>query len=344
MYKFLLKPWLFRQDAEDAHNRTFRLIRRAMRLPAGRAFVRQQYGHETPALAREVFGLRFPNPVGLAAGMDKNAELIHYWKAFGLGFVEIGTVTPRPQEGNPQPRLFRLPKDRALINRMGFNNDGALKISRRLEKRPRDLILGANIGKNKTTPNTKAVEDYVLCFQALAPYCDYFVVNVSSPNTPGLRELQSRHALRQILDRLQELNQGLPAPRPLLLKIAPDLTVGQLDDVIDIARLTHLSGLIATNTTVSRDNLQTPTPQLDQIGNGGLSGAPLRSRATEIIRYIVAAGLPVIGVGGIDSPAAAREKLDAGAALVQLYTGLVYEGPGLVKRIKKDLKTVLEAK
>lgn len=341
MYKALLKPLLFQLDPENAHHLVFDNLRRAHGLPGAAAVLRSLYDFQDPSLEREVFGLRFRNPVGLAAGLDKNAEFTTELAALGFGFVEIGTVTPRPQPGNPAPRLFRLPQDEALLNRMGFNNDGAASAAARLRKaRPAGLIIGGNIGKNKDTPNEQAAQDYVACVEALHAVVDYFVVNVSSPNTPGLRQLQEREPLIRLLQQVQERNATLPVPRPLLLKIAPDLTDSQLDDILLIARETRLSGLVATNTTISRDGLQTPAGHVNGLGAGGLSGKPLRQRATEVIRYLhrhSEGALPIIGVGGIHSAADAQEKLAAGAALVQLYTGFVYEGPGLVRRINQQL-------
>lgn len=341
MYKALLKPLLFQLDAEKAHHLVFDNLRRAHRVPGGAAALRGLYDFQHPDLEREVFGLRFRNPVGLAAGLDKNAELLPELGALGFGFVEIGTVTPRPQPGNPTPRLFRLPQDGALLNRMGFNNDGAAAVAARLRgPRPAGLIVGGNIGKNKDTPNEQAAHDYVACVEALHAVVDYFVVNVSSPNTPGLRQLQEREPLIRLLQQVQERNATLPSPRPLLLKIAPDLTDAQLDDILLIARETQLSGLVATNTTISRDGLQTDASHVQSLGAGGLSGRPLRQRATEVVRYLHQhsnGALPIIGVGGIHSPEDAKEKLAAGASLVQLYTGFVYEGPGLIKRINQAL-------
>ncbi|WP_354582384.1 quinone-dependent dihydroorotate dehydrogenase [Hymenobacter sp. UYP22] len=341
MYNALVKPLLFRLDAEKAHHLVFNNLKRAYRLPAAAAALRGLYGLRHPNLEREVFGLRFQNPVGLAAGFDKNAELTTELAALGFGFVEIGTVTPRPQPGNPTPRLFRLPQDGALLNRMGFNNHGAEAAAARLrQRRPEGLIIGGNIGKNKDTPNEQAAQDYVACVEALHEVVDYFVVNVSSPNTPGLRQLQEREPLIQLLQQVQERNQALPKPRPLLLKIAPDLTDSQLDDILLIARETNLSGLVATNTTISRDGLTTPAAQVAGLGAGGLSGKPLRQRATEVIRYLSQHSrgqLPIIGVGGIHSAADAREKLEAGASLLQLYTGFIYEGPALVRQINSAL-------
>lgn len=339
MYKSLLRPLLFRLDPERVHHLSFSFLRTLYSIPGMGAVGRWLHIHKAPGLERELFGLRFPNPVGLAAGFDKDALLAEKWANVGFGFVELGTVTPRPQVGNPQPRLFRLPADQAIVNRMGFNNQGLDAMVARLRAMgKRRLVIGGNIGKNKDTPNERAVEDYVLCFEALFPYVDYFVVNVSSPNTPGLRELQDREPLTQLLRTLQDLNQARPAPKPLLLKIAPDLTEGQLDDIVDIAREVGLSGLVATNTTISREGLESPAGEVEAIGMGGLSGAPLRARATEVIRYIrekAGPDLPIIGVGGIMRPEDAVEKLAAGANLVQVYSGFVYNGPNFAKQICK---------
>jgi dihydroorotate dehydrogenase len=342
VYKHLAKPLLFKLDAERAHHLIFDNLKRAARIPGTTTVLRSLYNYQHPSLERELFGLKFPNPVGLAAGFDKNAVLTDELAALGFGFVEIGTVTPRSQPGNPQPRLFRLPADEALINRMGFNNDGAEAVAARLRLRhDRRLIIGGNIGKNKDTPNEQAGDDYVAAFKALADVVDYFVVNVSSPNTPGLRQLQDKEPLIKLLQQVQEVNQARPTPRPLLLKIAPDLTDAQLDDILDIARETKLSGLVATNTTIARpETLRTPTPAVAAYGAGGLSGRPLRARATEVIRYLhqrSQGSLPIIGAGGIHSAHDAQEKLAAGAALVQLYTGFIYEGPGLVRQINQAL-------
>lgn len=340
MYKALLKPLFFQLDAERAHHLVFDNLKRMARMPGGLALLRGLYDYQNPGLEREVFGLKFRNPVGLAAGFDKNAELTDELAALGFGFVEIGTVTPRPQPGNPQPRLFRLPQDEALVNRMGFNNAGAAAAAERLRHRRSTMIIGGNIGKNKDTPNEQAAQDYVACVEALHEVVDYFVVNVSSPNTPNLRQLQEREPLIQLLQQVQERNQALPKPRPLLLKIAPDLTDSQLDDILLIARETKLSGLVATNTTISREGLRTSSEHVASLGAGGLSGQPLRQRATEVIRYLHRrsdGALPIIGVGGIHSAQDAQEKLEAGAALVQLYTGFIYEGPAIVKRINQAL-------
>jgi dihydroorotate dehydrogenase len=341
VYKSLVKPLLFNLDAERAHHLVFDNLRRAARVPGTKALLRGLYQFQHPSLEREVFGLKFPNPVGLAAGFDKNAALTDELATLGFGFVEIGTVTPRPQPGNPTPRLFRLPQDEALINRMGFNNEGALAVAARLaRRRNRQLLIGGNIGKNKDTPNEHAAADYEACFEALADVVDYFVVNVSSPNTPNLRQLQEKKPLIDLLQRVQARNLSRATPRPLLLKIAPDLTDTQLDDILEIARETQLSGLVATNTTISRADLRTETGHVAGLGAGGLSGRPLRARATEVIRYLHRrsdGALPIIGAGGIHSAADAQEKLAAGAVLVQLYTGFIYEGPALVRKINQQL-------
>ncbi|NOT49769.1 MAG: quinone-dependent dihydroorotate dehydrogenase [Chitinophagaceae bacterium] len=292
-----------------------------------------------------IWNLRFSNKVGLGAGFDKNAKYLRELEALGFGFVEIGTVTPLPQKGNNKPRLFRLPKDKALINRMGFNNDGVKVIAERVKKWKEKksgskLIIGGNIGKNKQTPNDDAWKDYDICFKELHPCVDYFVVNVSSPNTPGLRELQEKESLRKILTHLQMINASLAGQKPLLLKIAPDLTQEQIDDVIDLALEIKLDGLVATNTTISRNKLQTSNLKLQRIDAGGLSGLPLKQRSTEIVKYICIKSngqLPVIASGGIFSGTDAKEKLEAGASLVQVWTGFIYEGPGIVRKICKTL-------
>lgn len=337
MYKLLIRPLLFRFDAERIHHFTFRFIKLAFSVPGHAWFVRKRCRLDSPYLERELMGIKFPNPVGLAAGFDKNALLLKQWGSFGFGFVEIGTVTPRPQEGNAKPRLFRLPKDKGLINRMGFNNDGLEAIVERLMgPRSKGLIVGGNIGKNKDTPNEAAEDDYRKCYVALQPWVDYFVVNVSSPNTPGLRELQEKEPLAKLLHGLQALNASQAQPKPILLKIAPDLTDTQLDDILEIVRETGIAGLVATNTTISRAGLKTDAEEVKAIGAGGLSGAPLKDRALEVLRYLRAKGgkdLPIISVGGIMCAADATARLAAGADLVQVYTGFVYEGPDLAKQI-----------
>jgi dihydroorotate dehydrogenase len=289
-------------------------------------------------LERQVFGLKFKNPVGLAAGFDKEAKLFEDFSNLGFGFIEVGTITPKGQPGNPKPRLFRLPEDEALINRMGFNNEGLDAAVKRLKKRKSTIIIGGNIGKNKVTPNENAIQDYEICFRELYPYVDYFVVNVSSPNTPNLRELQEKEPLKALLNHLQQLNHDTAMPKPILLKIAPDLTQEQLDDIVEIVEETHTQGVIATNTTISRDNLNSSETLTTQ--GGGLSGRPVKDRSTEVIRYLHKksnGNIPIIGVGGIHSPQDALEKLNAGASLVQVYTGFIYEGPALVKKINREI-------
>jgi dihydroorotate dehydrogenase len=352
MYK-MLRTLLFFFPAEGVHHFSMK----ALKVLCGWGLMRRLVAwscRPEDAGEKTVFGLLFPNPVGLGAGFDKNALYLRELEALGFGFVEIGTVTPKPQAGNDQPRLFRLPQDQALINRMGFNNDGVEAIAGRLRAwrggggsrggRGSQLIIGGNIGKNKVTPNEEAWKDYELCFRALYDYVDYFVVNVSSPNTPGLRALQEKDALRRILTRLQGVREELVAAgapqRPLLLKIAPDLNDAQLDDVVALALEIGLDGLVATNTTLNREGLLTPADRLEVIGAGGLSGAPLRERATEVVRYVVERAdgrCPVIASGGIFTAADAREKLGAGAALVQVWTGFIYEGPFIVNRICRGL-------
>lgn len=292
---------------------------------------------------RSVLGLDFPNPIGLAAGFDKDARFFREMSHLGFGHIEIGTVTPMPQDGNPQPRLFRLPKDEALINRMGFNNQGVEACVERLKnfKKPKHLILGGNIGKNKWTPNEDAYKDYEICFRALFPYVDYFVVNVSSPNTPNLRDLQEKEPLTRLLKHVLYLNESMEVQKPVLLKIAPDLTEGQLEDIADIVKELSLPGIIVSNTTIDRSGLSSNETMVDSIGNGGLSGAPLFERSTEILRKmrrLLGDDTVIIGVGGINSPERAQAKLAAGADLIQLYSGMIYEGPGLIRHILKSLQ------
>ena len=355
----LLRPLLFLLPPERAHHLTFRLLGISSRIPGMLALVG---GAKPPrAAATDVMGLHFPSPVGLAAGMDKDAKHVHALARIGFGFIEVGTLTPKSQPGNPQPRLFRLKKDRALINRMGFNNGGVHAAVERLRHRMPGIIVGGNIGKNKDTPNERAIDDYIACFDALYGVVDYFVVNVSSPNTPGLRALQEKGPLLEILRALMELGQnrangekrmvsgGDHSPvandhsparsKPILLKIAPDLTDGQLDDIVSVVKESGIAGVIATNTTIARAGLRTAQAELESIGAGGLSGAPVRARSTEVItclRERLPRPIVIIGVGGIDSWEAAKEKLEAGADLVQVYTGLVYEGPSLVNRINQS--------
>jgi dihydroorotate dehydrogenase len=295
---------------------------------------------EHPSLEREVFGLKFKNPVGLGAGFDKDARMIDIMDGFGFGYIEIGTLTPQPQPGNAKPRLFRLKKDGALINRMGFNNRGVRDAVLRLKKRKAKIIVGGNIGKNKSTGNEEAVHDYIESLNVLYDHVDYFVVNISSPNTPNLRKLQSKEPLMELLSILKKEIQVKPVKKPLLLKIAPDLTDGELNDIAEIINHLKLDGVVATNTTVSRSGLVSETDKIRSIGDGGLSGRPLHQRSTEIIHFLknnLKPDIPIIGVGGIMSVDDAMEKLEAGATLLQVYTGFIYEGPFLIKNIKKAL-------
>lgn len=340
LYKSLLRPILFNLSAEKAHHFTFTIFKLLLSIPLMKALHRKIYQVKSDHLKRELFGLEFPNPVGLAAGFDKDAKLFNELACLGFGFIEIGTLTPKAQEGNPKPRLFRLPEDQALINRMGFNNEGVSNAVQRLKKRSPNLIIGGNIGKNKVTPNEEALNDYVICFHELYPVVDYFVVNVSSPNTPNLRELQEKEPLKKLLLSLKEVNAQKEKEKPILLKIAPDLTQSQLQDIVDILKETKISGIIASNTTISRDGLATSRERIEEIGAGGLSGKPLKDRSTEVISFLsknLGSDFPIIGVGGISSPQDAEEKLKAGASLVQIYTGFIYEGPSFVKKINQYL-------
>lgn len=347
MYKFLIKPILFLSDPEKVHYLVFSWIKTTLKTRFVRNVVRKAHQVHAPILERNLFGLRFKNPIGLAAGFDKDAKLYEELGCLGFGFIEIGTVTPKPQEGNPKPRLFRLPKDKALVNRMGFNNEGVEAIVNRLKGRNKNLLIGGNIGKNKVTPNEEALNDYLICFNALFDHVDYFVVNVSSPNTPNLRALQEKKPLMDLLSALQSENNSKAERKPILLKIAPDLTDQQLDDIIEIIQFTKLDGVIATNTTIDRSNLTTPQHKVESIGNGGLSGAPLKKRSTEVIQYLKeksATAFPVIAVGGIFTAEDAIEKLEAGADLLQVYTGFVYEGPSMVKKINRGIISYYESK
>ena len=341
MYRLLLKPNLFLFPPERAHYLALFLLKLVLKTPLLGYTFKTFFKIEHPLLHRRVLGLDFPNPVGLAAGFDKDGKYYEAMSALGFGFIEVGTVTPKAQAGNPQPRLFRLPQDEALINRMGFNNEGVEALVERLKNRKQNgLIVGGNIGKNKVTPNEKAIEDYTFCFEALFPYVDYFVVNVSSPNTPNLRALQDKEPLTALLNALQVLNKAKENPKPILLKIDPDLNQAQLNDILVIVKATGIDGIIATNTTISRADLSTSSNRIEAIGAGGLSGQPIKSRSTEIIRFFKEASdnkLTIIGVGGIQNAADAIEKLEAGADLVQVYTGLIYEGPALIRQINKAL-------
>lgn len=340
MYNSLIKPLLFRMDAEKAHKFTVNMFAAGLAIPGINSLMRKKYGTiEDEKLQREFWGLQFPNPVGLAAGFDKDGKYYRQMAALGFGFIEIGTVTPLPQSGNPKPRLFRLPHDEALINRMGFNNDGVDAMVDRLKRREkRDYILAANIGKNKDTPNDKAVEDYLICFRKLHELVDMFVLNVSSPNTPGLRDLQEEEPLYEMLARVKEENEKYTHSKPILLKIAPDLSDAQLDGVIKNVQDVGIDGIIATNTTIARENLKTDTTQIKKIGNGGLSGLPLKEKSRKFLTYLKQnIQVPIISVGGIYDVEEALWRLEAGADLIQVYSGLIYQGPDYVAKINKRI-------
>lgn len=348
MFYPALRKVLFLFPTEGIHYFSMNSLKAADSVPFAKKIIEKTFQYDHPSLQKDVFGLTFKNPVGLGAGFDKNALYLNELKTLGFGFVEIGTVTPKPQPGNDKPRLFRLPKDKALINRMGFNNDGVDIIRKRLEHwktvnsklKTENLIVGGNIGKNKITANEEAYKDYEICFRELFDCVDYFAVNVSSPNTPGLRALQEKESLRKILLQLQNINQGMLKQKPLLLKIAPDLNESQLNDIINLAFETKLDGIVATNTTIERNNLLTSKKEIEKIGAGGLSGKPLQKKSTEVLQYIIKNSnnkIPVIASGGIFTGADAIEKLNTGAALVQVWTGFIYEGPSIVKKINKQL-------
>lgn len=345
MYKSIIRPILFSFDAEKVHHFSFKSIKFMFKLPFVKSIFKSLYSVDDSRLEREVFGLKFKNPVGIAAGFDKDARIIDELSCMGFGFIEIGTLTPVGQPGNDKPRLFRVPQDQSVINRMGFNNEGAENAIERLKARKTDVLVGGNIGKNKVTPNEQAYSDYEKCFHALYEYVDYFVVNVSSPNTPGLRALQDKEPLTKLLVGLRELNEQKPKQKPILLKIAPNLDEGQLDDIVQVIKDSKIDGLIATNTTISTDDLTIPKTEIDALRTkdeykmlGGVSGKVLTKHSTEIIRYLSSRlDVPIIGVGGIMTAEDALEKLEAGASLVQVYSGFIYEGPSLVKKINKAL-------
>lgn len=339
LYKSLIFPVLSRIDPEKIHYVAMDVLRLVCKIPGGKSLISAIYNYENTHLEKEVLGIRFKNPVGLAAGFDKNGKWIDELACLGFGFVEIGTVTPVAQAGNDKPRLFRLKPDEALINRMGFNNDGLEEVIKNLKAKKSKIVVGGNLGKNKITPNEDALSDYIKVYSGLKDLVDYFVVNVSSPNTPGLRDLQEKEPLKKILNALQEENKNIK--KPILLKIAPDLTDSQLDDIIEIVIETKIAGVIASNTTINRSGLTSDYLVVNNIGMGGLSGKPLKNRSTEVIRYLNQksnSGFVIIGVGGIQDADDAQEKLDAGASLVQVYTGFVYEGPAIAKNINKNLK------
>lgn len=340
MYKLIIRPILFLFDPEKVHHFVFRMIKLLNALPGIGALNKKMFSVEDKKLERTLFGLTFKNPVGIAAGFDKNAVLYNELENYGFGFLEVGTATPKPQVGNPKKRLFRLKKDSALINRMGFNNLGADAIAQNLKNKKTKLIIGGNIGKNTATPNEDALADYIYNFEALHDVVDYFVVNVSCPNVKNLTKLQDTDFLTELLQKLKSINAQKSVQRPILLKIAPDLNEPQLDEIIELVATTQIDGIIATNTTTSRENLSTSKEEVESIGNGGLSGQPLKDRSTEVIRYLATKSnkaFPIIGVGGIHSAEDAIEKINAGADLVQIYTGFIYEGPKLVKAINKAI-------
>ena len=340
MYKSIIRPILFLFDPESVHHFTFKLLSFSSKIPGFRAVRRSVYQFDSPELEKELFGLKFKNPVGIAAGFDKNGVLLNELEDFGFGFVEIGTATPKPQVGNERPRLFRLKKDQGIVNRMGFNNHGVETISKRIANRKTKIIVGGNIGKNTATNNDDAKPDYIFNFKTLHPHVDYFVVNVSCPNIGDIKKLQDKDFLVDLLNSLNELNAKEKKQKPILLKIAPDLTNEMLDEVVDIVAETNISGIVATNTTTVKTGLKASDKELENIGNGGLSGKPLKDRSTEVIRYLSEKSnkaFPIIGVGGIHSEADALEKIKAGADLIQIYTGFIYEGPRLIKRINKSI-------
>ncbi|KAA5536614.1 quinone-dependent dihydroorotate dehydrogenase [Taibaiella lutea] len=336
----LIKFFLFKKDPEVVHYWVMNQLKKWSANPIVKSILKKNFAVENPQLERKLWGLTFKNPVGLAAGFDKDAKFTDELAGLGFGFIEIGTLTPVAQDGNDKPRLFRLPKDKALINRMGFNNGGVKAAAERLRHRKSDIIIGGNIGKNKITENENATGDYEICFRELYDVVDYFTVNVSSPNTPNLRALQEKEPLEKLLGRLQIINSELGKSKPILLKIAPDLTLEQLDDIIDIVNTTKIQGVVATNTTISRAGLTTNHAEVDAMGAGGVSGLPVKEKATDVIRYIHQKSkgtIPIIAAGGIFTAADAKEKLDAGASLVQVYTGFIYEGPRIVKNICEGL-------
>ena len=341
MYEKVLKPLFFLISPEKSHYIAMGLLSIVVRIPGMEFFLKRYFNQTAENDGIEVCGINFPNRVGLAAGFDKDARWLRELNVLGFGHVEIGTLTPVAQTGNPKPRLFRLPLDSGLINRMGFNNGGVEAAVSRLKRRPAGLIVGGNIGKNKDTPNDRAVDDYLICFELLHSHVDYFVVNVSSPNTPGLRELQDKEPLTALLSAVVSANNKQDVQRPIFLKIAPDMEYGQLDDIVEIVKSVGVDGVIATNTTISRSDLKTPNSEVEKIGAGGLSGSPVKTRSTEVVRYLSEKSLgsfPIIGVGGIDDISSANEKIKAGATLVQIYSGMIYKGPGLASKIVSGLK------
>lgn len=340
MYKLLIRPIFFLFDPEKIHHFTFSLVKFLSKIPGVPSIFRGMYQIKDKKLERNLFGLTFKNPVGLAAGFDKNAVLYNELANFGFGFVEIGTVTPKGQVGNPKKRLFRLKDDKGIINRMGFNNEGLEAAIEQLKKNKGKIIIGGNIGKNTNTAPENYTEDYVACFKGLHPYVDYFVLNVSCPNVSSHAKLEDADYLKELITEVQKLNNAEAQQKPILLKIAPDLNNQQLDEIIELVADTKIDGVIASNTSVNRDNLKASKERLQEIGNGGVSGQPVKYRSTRVIKYLADnsnKAFPIIGVGGIHSEKDALEKLKAGADLVQIYTGFIYEGPSLVKRINKAI-------
>jgi len=340
MYRKIIRPILFLLQPETIHHLIVHFLKIGFKIPGIAFFVRKLFIIKDKRLKTSFLGLEFDNPVGFAAGFDKNAEVYNQFSNFGFSFIEIGTVTPVAQPGNPKPRSFRIPNDKGLINRMGFNNKGVDFAVEKLRNKRHKVIVGGNIGKNTATANKDALNDYVVCFEKLYDHVDYFVVNLSCPNVKDLRKLQDKDSTIVILNKLTELRSKKPAYKPILLKISPDLTNNQLDDVVETYNVTGIDGIVATNTTVSRENLETDKERIDEIANGGLSGKPLSNRSTEIIRYLTEKSegtIPIIGVGGIMTVQDAIDKLNAGAKLIQVYTGFIYEGPAFVKRINKEL-------
>lgn len=340
MYKLLVRPLLFSFDPEWVHYFTLNALRLLNKIPFSSWLFRKIYSYQNSSLEKELFGIKFKNPVGLAAGFDKNGKYIKEMSNLGFGFIEIGTITPKPQPGNPKKRLFRVQNDLAIINRLGINNDGNILCAERLKKNNSDVVIGGNIGKNTTTSNEKADTDYIQNFEILHQYVDYFVLNVSCPNVSNFTKLQDVEFLRKLIPQLKKINSSKPKKKPILIKISPDLNQDQLDETIDLILSENLDGIIATNTTTSRNNLKTNKSKIEKIGNGGLSGEPLKNKSTEVIRYIskkTNGNLPIIGVGGIMNPKDALDKIKAGADLIQLYTGFIYEGPSIVKKINQYL-------
>ena len=340
MYKLLVRPLLFSFDPEWVHYFTLNALRLLNKIPFSSWLFRKIYSYQNSSLEKELFGIKFKNPVGLAAGFDKNGKYIKEMSNLGFGFIEIGTITPKPQPGNPKKRLFRVQNDLAIINRLGINNDGNILCAERLKKNNSDVVIGGNIGKNTTTSNEKADTDYIQNFKILHQYVDYFVLNVSCPNVSNFTKLQDVEFLKKLIPQLKKINSSKPKKKPILIKISPDLNQDQLDETIDLILSENLDGIIATNTTTSRNNLKTSKSKIEKIGNGGLSGEPLKNKSTEVIRYIskkTNGNLPIIGVGGIMNPKDALDKIKAGADLIQLYTGFIYEGPSIVKKINQYL-------